>query len=39
VTDPVKDWEAPTLTRLGDLETLTAAGAAGNEDGSGFISI
>jgi hypothetical protein len=35
----VEDWEVPTLTPLGDLETLTAAGAVGNEDGPGFISI
>lgn len=39
VTELVKDWEAPTLTQLGDLESLTAAGATGGEDGNlGFIS-
>jgi hypothetical protein len=31
-------WEVPAVTALGDLATLTAAGAAGNEDGSGFTS-
>lgn len=28
-----KEWEAPTLTVLGDLETLTASGTAITVDG------
>ena len=28
------EWESPALTELGDLETLTAAGATGVFDGT-----
>jgi hypothetical protein len=38
-TEPRQEWETPELTVLGDLEALTSAGAAGNEDGTGFVSI
>ena len=29
-------WQRPTLTVLGDLETLTASGGAVNPDGGGL---
>lgn len=35
-TGSERSWETPTLTALGDLESLTSAGATGSEDGGGF---
>jgi hypothetical protein len=29
-------WQRPTLTTLGDLETLTAGGGGGDPDGAGL---
>jgi hypothetical protein len=33
-TDVKQEWETPTLTVLGDLTTLTAAGPDNGDDGS-----
>ena len=35
-TGSEQSWETPTLTALGDLESLTAAGGEPNADGVGF---
>jgi hypothetical protein len=39
-TGGAQDYETPTLAELGDLDTLTTAGANGSEDGNGgFTSV